>query len=53
VKTIGDAVMLRVAEPAEAILLGLRITAASAEHGAATVRAWPRSDRSVEPIAEL
>lgn len=39
VKTIGDAVMLRVPDPAEAILLGLSITGeVMGEHGAPAVR---------------
>jgi adenylate cyclase len=39
--------MLRVAEPAEAILLGLRITA-SAEHGAAAVRVGLHHGEAIE-----
>ena len=39
VKTIGDALMLRVPDPADAILLGLRITdRPMGEHGAPAVR---------------
>jgi class 3 adenylate cyclase/YHS domain-containing protein len=39
VKTIGDAVMLRIAEPADAIRMGLTLTGdAAAGHGASAVR---------------
>jgi adenylate cyclase len=47
VKTIGDAVMLRVADPSEAIHLGLRLTG-SAEHGEAAVRVGLHHGAAIE-----
>jgi adenylate cyclase len=49
VKTIGDAVMLRIPEPAEAILLGLRITGGLMHgHGSPSVRVGLHHGTAVE-----
>jgi adenylate cyclase len=49
VKTIGDALMLRIPDPAEAILLGLRIAdEMMRDHGAPAVRVGLHHGRAVE-----
>jgi adenylate cyclase len=48
VKTIGDALMLRIPAPADAILLGLRIANDLTEHGAPAVRVGLHHGPAVE-----
>jgi adenylate cyclase len=49
VKTIGDAVMLRVPEPADAVMLGLWITHdAIRDHGSPAVRVGPHHGHAIE-----
>ena len=53
IKTIGDALMLRIVDPAQAVLLGLRIAHDSLSgHGAPAVRVGLHHGPAIEPLFE-